>query len=498
MNIMSGEYLRREKLNFKRLCDDIYQSPKLFSMGGDWAGDFQGRAILALSCLYQSLEGYQQEQKQIEKQLNSIFDNISQHLNAHYYFGNEFNGDFVDEQQVSGNSWYIRGLCEYYSLTKNPKYLDQLQNIINYFLIPIAKFYKHYPIEQRSHGGVGGHLTNTILDGWKISTDIGCAFIMMDGYSKAYEILKDNALLDVINIVFDAFLKIDFVKIQYQTHATLSFARGCLRMYEITHHEKFLNAAMDIFSKYEKYGMTYDFANTNWFNNKSSWTEPCCIIDSVIICKKLYEITNDLHYLTLFNRIFQNGIRTFQRNNGGAGCSTCAIDNQYKLKMFMYEAFFCCTMRMGEYFKETSNFFSKLKNDSLYINFNADGVVKGDGYHIEINNDIYNHDHISIKIIKRGKLKRIMLYVPTSLRAKNYSNEGEYLVCELDNEQIDIEFEIDVIKYNHIYLLGDLVLTKKDEKVDLFFNIDNEKFSPLYDNSQYNEEELSKKVQYVR
>lgn len=498
MNIMGGDYLKRARMNLKRMSDDIYQSPTIYSMGGDWAGDFQGRAILSLSCLYQAFEGYSEEQEQIKKHLKDIFNTINQHLNAHYYFGEEFNGEFVDEQQVSGNSWYIRGLCEYYSLTKDEKYLNQLKEIVSSFLKPIAPFYKHYPIDQRSHGGVGGHLTNLVVDGWKISTDIGCAFIMMDGYTKAYEILKDSTLLEIIDTIFEEFSKIDFMKIKYQTHATLSFTRGLIRMYELTKQDKYLKGAIDIFEKYEKFGMTYDFANINWFNNKTSWTEPCCIIDSIIVSKKLFEITHKEHYLNMFNHIYQNGIRTFQRDNGGAGCSTCAIDNHYELKMFMYEAFFCCTMRMGEYFKETASFFSKVDDETLYINFNADGVIKLEGLHIEIENDIYHHKSINIKILNNTKIKRVLLYVPSSLKAEGYEKEGQYLVYNITSSEKQINFKINIVQSSNIKLLGDLVLTKKKERLSTFFILDNEEYSPIYNNSKYSEDELKKKVQYVR
>ena len=35
---------------------------------------------------------------------------------------------------------------------------------------------------------------------------------------------------------------------------------------------------------------TYDYSNINWFKREDTWTEPCCVIDSMILTKELYLI----------------------------------------------------------------------------------------------------------------------------------------------------------------------------------------------------------------
>lgn len=62
------------------------------------------------------------------------------------------------------------------------------------FLVPIAPFYDHYPTGKRERGGVGGKLEGSFINGWKLSTDVGCAFIMMDGMTKAYEVTHNEDL----------------------------------------------------------------------------------------------------------------------------------------------------------------------------------------------------------------------------------------------------------------------------------------------------------------
>ena len=51
-----GELRRRRDLNAGRLSADMYAAPQIFEEGGDWPGDWQGRAILALCCHWRAAD----------------------------------------------------------------------------------------------------------------------------------------------------------------------------------------------------------------------------------------------------------------------------------------------------------------------------------------------------------------------------------------------------------------------------------------------------------
>ena len=136
---IAGDLYNRVLLNKKRLSDDLYTYKEVFDHTSDWPGDFVGRAILALVSLHRALDGFDVEQINIENQLKDIFDHINTRLNEDGYFGPKFDDTFVDEQQISGNSWFLRGLIEYYKLTKNDKYLKQINTICDKYLLKIAK-----------------------------------------------------------------------------------------------------------------------------------------------------------------------------------------------------------------------------------------------------------------------------------------------------------------------------------------------------------------------
>ena len=101
--------------------------------------------------------------------------------------------------------------------------------------------------------------------------------------------------------------------------------------------------------------MTLTYENFNWFKREDSWTEPCAIVDSFILATKLFKITNDEKYLKLARRIWFNGMQFCQRENGGVGPNSCVTVNNPTLKISMYEAPFCCTMRYSEGLLEYNN-----------------------------------------------------------------------------------------------------------------------------------------------
>src|SRR5690606_36368020 len=107
-------------------------------------------------------------------------------------------------------------------------------------------------------------------------------------------------------------------------------------------------------------------ANINWFGVES-WTEPYAVVDSFILAKELFIETKEIKYLELLNRIYVNALRSGQRSNGGAGCETCLTQHEHTLKIHLYEAEFCCTMRFAEGLKAMKESLSIIKGNEVYI-----------------------------------------------------------------------------------------------------------------------------------
>ena len=342
---LNGELKERIAKNRARLSEPQYSAPALFQEGGEWPGDWQGRTMLALACHCAVCEG--DEREKTFRQLKEIVSVLDDYTNEDGYFGEKFNGLYVNEQQISGNSWFLRGLCEYYKLSCDPNVLNRLDKISENYLVLLKNFYSSYPKIKRENGDVDGHLQKQIVNGWLLSSDVGCAFIMLDGITQVYEITKNVMLLPVIEEMLDKFAEIDYVQYNCQTHAILSGTRGVLRFYKLTKNERWLRLAVRNFKIYQDYGMTLNYANFNWFG-KPSWTEPCAIVDSLIVARELFLYTGEREYLEFINRCYFNALRFSQRPNGGAGCDTCLDEQNNRLVIYMYEAYFCCSMRIAE------------------------------------------------------------------------------------------------------------------------------------------------------
>jgi len=468
---INGELNKRIKLNRNRLLDDIYQYPLMYEQGGEWPGDWQGRTILALCSLYDIVND-ENEKKNIKEQLDNIINNLSSEVNEFGYFGEIANFKELNEQQLSGNSWFLRGLSEYYLLFKEEKILKQLTLITEKYLIKLKTSYKNYPDVTRKAGGVDGHMLGLIHKGWNLSSDIGCAFIMLDGITQVYEILNDEKLKPVIEIMIDKFLSLDYLKNNYQTHATLTATRGIYRYYKISQEKKFFNAVETIFDLYLSHGMTLNYANLNWFG-RPLWTEPCAVVDSFILAKQIYKETNDVKYLELMNRIYNNALRSAQRQNGGAGCETCLINEDDELKIHLYEAYFCCTMRFAEGLKELAKSICFENDEEIIIGILNPFSKKIFTNQIELSLSIENESTIIIDVENKQNIKKMLkIYFP-----KNTVIESEHVLrnqllnIPLYTGTYKIKYSLqkyqEKIKNSNVNLYGDLILTNKNSDKEL-------------------------------
>ena len=352
-NIDKTELEKRISLNLKRLSTgDYYKINEVFSPADyDWYGDKEGRALLAFVSHFKISKTKIPCMEQMMAKLPSM-------LNCSGYFGPVFEGK-IHEQQLSGHSWLLRGLCEYYEQFGGKDCLELIVKITeNLYLTKTGKF-SSYPVQRHGAdgGGVSGSVTGTVSD-WILSSDIGCAFMSIDGLSHVYKITNDLRVKNLIDEMCRVYLSIDKVKLKAQTHCTLTAARGMMRMYSLTNENFYLCGAKEIFLLYESGGMTRTYQNLNWWGRPDTWTEPCAVVDSLMLALELYKHTEIEHYRKTAARIYHNGFSTLQRPNGGAGTDTVVIEGvEDILHAKSYEAYFCCTMRLAEglwYIKENA------------------------------------------------------------------------------------------------------------------------------------------------
>ncbi len=370
--VIKGEAAARMIKNFARIHDRYYLPGVAGTTEAEnvgWPGDWEGRTVLALTLLGRTL-------KTEPAYLDEIVQWILDHMNEDGYRGELLDLSAINEQQLSGHGWLLRGLIEYYQWKKIDHVKQAIAVIIEKLFLPLKDKFTYYPRkkEQRVYEGkAAGELAGITVSGWQISSDTGCAFISLDGLTQAYELLRMPQLRELIEEMVRVFAEIDFAGITMQTHATLTATRGIMRMYTLTGDESYLAFSKRIFDLYKIEGMTENYANYNWFS-RPSWTEPCGIIDSFMIAFYLWEETGEATYLEDAHHIWFNGIYRGQRPNGGFGCDHCVEDGFVEVYKSFYEAYWCCSMRGGEGTSSIAGFSMYGEADQLTIPFYCDGI----------------------------------------------------------------------------------------------------------------------------
>nr|MBQ4318849.1 hypothetical protein [Clostridia bacterium] len=162
LNRINEEELNtRIQLNYTRLSTgDYYSIDNIFSPESyDWYGDKEGRALLAFLC-HCKISG------NVIPCMNQMLEQLDGHLNSEGYFG-PTDTENVHEQQLSGHSWFLRGLCEHYEIFGDDYSLNAVRRIAENLFLPIKGRFASYPVQRSKtgQGGVSGSKTQ-VIDGW--------------------------------------------------------------------------------------------------------------------------------------------------------------------------------------------------------------------------------------------------------------------------------------------------------------------------------------------
>ncbi len=328
------------ELHFNRLHRPPYDMDHVFDGNPGWPGDREGRAMLAFLCHY-AMSG-----RKIPA-LDGMMRDLPERTNRRLFFGETPGGAWADEQQLSGHNWYLRALVMHHAIFGDAFSLRAAKSCFQHLFLSSLPLYDRYPLEREQCGGVDGHILKE-LNGWRLSSDVGCAFMCADGVARYYALTKDADAKPFLETLFRQFLDADMVASGFQTHTSLTCLRGMLCFYETTGEGRYLAAVIREFDRYIQHGMTLTYENFNWFGREDTWTEPCAVVDSLLLAVGLYHITGNTRYRTLARRVWANGLQFCLRDNGGAGTNACVTPLRPILKLSGYEASQCCTMRYAE------------------------------------------------------------------------------------------------------------------------------------------------------
>lgn len=411
--VSRGELGYHLTMSCSRLECEHYRPEVIWSADKNcWPGDWEGRTILALVSLAKSTG---KEPAFLEK----IMELLPANLNRLGYMGDIEEPGVFSEQQFAGNSWLLRGLIEYTCWKQTDRFLDSIHNMVKNLYLPAIDAVEDYPLEKYDMDGDYSGTIVAVEKSWKLSTDIGCMYISMDGISQAYELLKMPELLVLLDKMIKRFSKSDVLEQRFQTHATLSGLRGVLRAYRATDKREYLDLAVSRFEIYMNHGMTENYENKNLFCSHK-WTEPCAIVDSYMCCVELFEITGDANYIELAHRIYYNALCRVHLPNGGFVLDGClgyepvdTLTAQKTDRGEPVEAFWCCTMRGADGLSYVS-LNQCLKNDDVlcFIHYGDATIYDGNIVINEISEFPYSgRVRLSISNPKLEK-RTVKLFVP--------------------------------------------------------------------------------------
>lgn len=426
---IGGELLRRMILSKERMMSDHYNPEKFlteeFVSGADWPGDTEGRLLLALAMLFKALN-------EKSDYVRAYFEKILSFMNADGYLGAVIDENNINEQSLSGNSWLMRGIAEYYEWTKDERAYKAIENMAKGLFLKTLHKYRSYPMETdmrlQNTGAESGSLTGQSVMGWLPSTDIGCAYIMMDGVSHAYRILKWDSLYELLSEMIETFSKVDLKKCAFQTHASLSCARGMLRAGIESGRKDWKDEAIRQFDYYLENGITENYENHNWYT-RPEWTEPCAIIDSFILAADIWRLTKKEKYLHTAHLILYNALYRAQRANGGFGCDNCVGADGKALFVKTYEAWWCCSMRGGDGLSNVARAVAATENGKVYLPFYHAGRVNLSGFAFEIESGYPYKGEIRISVLSSdGQEREMALVKPENARA--FTVSGAEIISE--------------------------------------------------------------------
>lgn len=417
---VGGELRERLMRNFNRLEETKYQPDNVFltlEQSDYWPGDTEGRTILGLVMDARATG-------RTPLYLDEILRRLPQHLNKSGYMGLVCN-DSVDEQQLSGNGWMLRGLCEYYLWKHDPATIAMLSRLARSLYLPGRQYYSYYPLSPDERVKNIGEATGRIgqrIGHWLLSTDIGCVFIGMEGLLQAYQLTKDEELGEACRELIDLFLKVDLTGIKAQTHASLTAMRGLIRYADITGEDKYVEEAAKRWQTYKRYGMTELYDNYNWFCRYDTWTEPCAIIDAFMVAMQLWHHTGKAEYRNDAEMIYYNALCIAQRSNGGFGLENCPgkATGKDAVAVKADEAHWCCTMRGGEGLGRAAQYTAAEAKDELAIAFMRPATISTGTMTIEVATDYPFDSSAKIKVVSAPG-KKFTIGIAKAPWMENYS-----------------------------------------------------------------------------
>ncbi len=325
-----------------RLARSDYETRAVLdeTTASDWPGDIAGRLLLTLS--RQARAGHGDQER-----LDELFEAVLEGLEPNGHFGPTVS-DVVDEQQVACHGWVVSGLLQFGALRSDARAAAAARRVVEALILPALGRLDSYPRHRMPHalGAASGTATFRTA-GWVLSSDTWCVMLTLNALVPYFEIDPRDDVRAAIETLLEMLDGVDLVAQGAQLHATLAAARNLAAFAASTGNVAARDRAIALWDAYATRGRTLNWATFNWFGRPDSWTEPCAIVDSVLLGLSLYDLTSDPRYLDEVAFIEANGLGFAEREDGSFGLDSVATPEEPTIAVIHPDARWCCTMRGG-------------------------------------------------------------------------------------------------------------------------------------------------------
>lgn len=322
--VVGGDLKARIVGNMDRIEQSMFWPSNLFasSDSSEWPGDLEGRTLLAWV-----LDGQIIKRNPIYAE--PLVSRLSERINKQGYIGPVYSGGVMNEQQIAGNSWMLRGLCAYYEWTplEESRALAEkhIRSIVEGLFLAHKGAFQTYPVARTQRDSLPCPETGTIVkteNHWMLSSDEGSVFVALDGLSHAYAVLRDPEIKEVFGELATRFLAMDVLKEQAHTHSVLSAMRGILRYTSVTGDRQYLDAVAHLWAKVWQNGLSEYYGVYHQLGRYDTWTDPNAVTDACLVATELWTLTRRVSYLEDAELIYLNAFSRAQRSTGGFGSDT--------------------------------------------------------------------------------------------------------------------------------------------------------------------------------